>query len=45
MKPPNSPPLRVLLGVLVVEAVISVGTLAWNLWDRRDDVLEWIRRE
>lgn len=27
----SSPPMRVLLGVLLVEAVISVGTLAWNV--------------
>lgn len=34
MNPPNSPPLRVLLGVLVVETAISVGTLAWELAKR-----------
>lgn len=32
----QSPPMRVLLGVLIVEVVVSVGTLAWN-------AVDWIR--
>lgn len=27
----SSPPMLVLLGVLVVESVVSTGTLIWNL--------------
>lgn len=27
----SSPPMLVLLGVLVVESVVSVSTLAWNV--------------
>lgn len=30
MKPPNSPPLRVVLGVLVVDACVSVALFAWE---------------
>jgi hypothetical protein len=39
----SSPPMRVLLGFLVIEAVVSVVTLTWNVVDlirRRDD---WIQ--
>lgn len=30
MHAPKSPPLRVLLGVLVIDAVVSVVVLVWN---------------
>lgn len=29
----SSPPMRVLLGVLLVETLVCVGTLAWNVID------------
>lgn len=33
MRPPTSPPMRCLLGILVIETVVCVGTLAWNVAD------------
>lgn len=31
MYAPKSPPLRVLLGVLIIDAVVSTVVLAWNV--------------
>lgn len=30
MHAPKSPPLRILLGVLIIDATVSVAVLVWN---------------
>lgn len=39
----SSPPMRVLLGVLVVETAVSVATLTWNVVDLIRHRNDWIQ--
>lgn len=34
-----------LLGVLVIETTIAVGTLAWNAWEYRHEISNWLRSD